>query len=335
MKPEADAASPAELVILDVGHGNAAVVHENSTNLLIDAAIGSHVLEYLRQRSITTIDLVVLSHSDQDHIGGLIGLLNAGIRVKSVRLNSDSEKVSETWRDLIVSLEDARRNGDLNFSIGLTSGSLPVEGFESCRSEIVAPTPRLAAFGAGGNDCKGRKITSNSISACIRLLFDDRPVAILTGDMDEIALDEALDARADMQAPVLVFPHHGGLSGTGDPNDFVARLLDAVKPETVVFSVGRAKYDNPRPEIVTAIKQFNAKAHIACTQLSTNCSETLATGARKNPFTIFSAGATKNSCCAGSIAVDLKTSSLASGTQAAHVNFVKRYVQTPLCGLKG
>lgn len=243
--------------------------------------------------------------------------------------------IRDTWRDLIFSLEDARRKGDLNFSVGLTSGLLPVEGFASCRSEIVAPTPGLAALGAGANDRKGRKITSNSISACIRLLFDDRPVAILTGDMDEIALDEALDAKADMQAPVLVFPHHGGLSGTGDPGEFVARLLDAVKPETVVFSVGRAKYDNPRPEIVSAVTQFNAKVHIACTQLSTNCAETLFSGTHKHPSTVFSAGAAKNTCCAGSIVVDLKTSGLALGTQAAHVNFVKDFVQTPLCRVKG
>lgn len=332
MTHSVDITSMYELVILDVGHGNAALVHEDSATLLVDTAIGSHVLEYLRRRSITAIDVVVLSHADQDHIGGLIGILNAGIRVGSVRLNADAEKASETWRDLVFSLEDARQNGDLEFSVGLSSGPLRVAGFRLCQSEIVSPTPAIAALGVGACDRAGRKITSNSISACIRVLFEKRPVALLASDVDEIALDEVLASGANLDAPVLVFPHHGGLPGVADPATFAGRLLNAVQPATVVFSIGRAKHENPRPEIVSTILKLHPDAHVACTQLSTRCAEVVpATVPNNGVRSVFSAGAAKNICCAGSLIVDLRTSRIAPRILEAHSNFISSAAKTPLC----
>lgn len=325
-------ARTSELVILDVGHGNAAIIHEDSHTVLIDTALGSHVLEYLDQRKISTLDLVVLSHSDQDHIGGLMAILNAGIRVGLVLLNTDSEKQSAIWGDLIISLEDARRRGDMDFKVGLSSGKLPVSNLKHCELEIVSPTPGLAAMGPGSFDRNKTKITSNSISACIRLLFDKKPIALLASDMDAIALDEALGAKAEMQAKVLVFPHHGGLPGASAP-EFTAKLLTAVKPESVIFSLGRAKHDNPRPEIINVITNSNPAIILACTQLSTHCAKVLPTNPRKYDFPIYSAGAVKNSCCAGSIVIDLNTSSIDKSIITDHKEFVDGHVPNPLCRL--
>ena len=324
-------AGTAELVILDVGHGNAAVIHENSTSVLIDAAAGSHVLEYLRRRAITELRLVVLSHSDQDHIAGLIALLGQEYESTPFRLNADSEKGSQLWRDLIFSLEDARLAGSLAFDVGLSSGPLPVDRFRACRLEILGPTPLLAAPGAGGKDRQERKITSNSISACIRVLYAEKPVVILTGDMDQIALDELIHASAVLTAPVLVFPHHGGLAGEGEPVEFTTKLLRSVVPDTVVFSIGRHKHDNPRPEIVSAILAANARVHVACTQLSKRCSDVQMSTQLQHLSTAFSAGASKNLCCAGTIVVDLVRPGIAPEVKAAHVMFVKEFVPTPLC----
>jgi beta-lactamase superfamily II metal-dependent hydrolase len=333
MSSMSDHARTAELVILDVGHGNAAVIHENAHTILIDTALGSHVLEYLQQRKINSLDLIVLSHSDQDHIGGLMAILNAGIHVGLVLLNTDSEKQSTIWGDLIISLEDARRNGDIDFKVGLSSGKLPVDDLKHCELEIISPTPGLAAMGPGSFDRNKRKITSNSISACIRLLFDKKPIALLASDMDAVALDEALAAKAEMQAKVLVYPHHGGLPGASAPEEFTAKLLAAVKPDSVIFSLGRAKHDNPRPEIINAITNSNPAIILACTQLSTQCAKVLPTNLRKYHFPIYSAGAVKNSCCAGSIVIDLNTSNIDQNIINGHKDFVDGHVPNPLCRL--
>ncbi len=324
--------SAAELVILDVGHGNAAVVQENARTILIDAAAGSHVLEYLRQRSITSLDLVILSHSDQDHIGGLIAILNAGIRVGLVLLNTDSLKNTAIWEDLLYSLDDARRRGELDFQVGLSVRKLSVDGLNHCHLEIVSPSPALAARGPGAIYRNGKRITTNSISACIRVLYDQKPIAFLAGDIDTIALDDAIGAGTNMEAKLLVFPHHGGLPGADSPEEFTVKLLEAVKPETVIFSHGRAKHDNPNPQIIETIKSSDSSIRVLCTQLSTRCAESLPTQARQYP--VFAAGAIKSSCCAGSIVVNLPTSDIDQCILEDQAKFIRDHVPSPLCRIQ-
>jgi beta-lactamase superfamily II metal-dependent hydrolase len=320
--------STPSLTVLDVGHGNAGIVREAGVSILIDAARRNHVLEYLRRESIGTIDLVVISHSDLDHIEGLVGLLSAGVRIKKVRLNGDADKSTEAWRDLVFALEDARRAGEIAFEVGLSVGTLAVEGLSKCQLDVVAPTPGLAALGVGARDRHERRITSNTISACIRVLYDGTPVALLTGDMDEVSLDDSIEARTDLRAPVLVFPHHGGRPGTANSTAFAQKLMDAVKPDTVLFSIGRVPHENPRPEIVSVVRALGV--YIACTQLSTHCTDVLDGLSSEHLADVHSAGATKRHCCAGTVVISLEATSTRFGTMERHTRFVKS-VKTPMC----
>ena len=88
---------------------------------------------------------------------------------------------------------------------------------------------------------------------------------------------------------------------------------------------------NPRPEIVGAIRKFNNKVHVVCTQLSIHCAKTIAEGVGTGCSKVFSAGSQKNACCAGSVVFDLNTLDFSHGIKEAHINFVMKYVATPLC----
>lgn len=320
-----------ELMILDVGHGNAAVLHEGESTLVIDAACRSYILEYLKARQIASLDLVILSHSDMDHIAGLLAILGAGIGVKIVILNSDPGKDSAIWRDLVFGLEDARTRGELEFKVGLSSGPLDVTGLNRCKLEITGPTPALAAIGVGARDRRERKITSNSISACIRVFYEGTPVALLAGDIDGVALDAMLDSKQDLSAHILVFPHHGGLPGKTDPTVFSRALLSAVEPDSVIFSTGRGKHDTPRPEILDAILAHSKEIYVACTQLSARCSEQPPSSAMSHLSGVSSAGAGSNTCCSGSISIGLQSTAISSPDREAHRDFIRQSVPTPLC----
>ena len=77
------------LAILDVGHGNSAILIDSEGVVVIDTGLGSSLLEYLEESGVTTIDAVLISHADEDHIGGLVQLLSSSkFRVRSVRLNT-------------------------------------------------------------------------------------------------------------------------------------------------------------------------------------------------------------------------------------------------------
>ncbi len=109
------------LTILDVGHGSCAILAEAGRIIVFDAGPKSGLLEFLRQHQIDTIDLVMISHADRDHIEGLIAILGTNaIAVKTVRLNTDSLKGSDLWDDLLFELDSLQKQGKTDFSPALT-----------------------------------------------------------------------------------------------------------------------------------------------------------------------------------------------------------------------
>src|SRR3546814_4081204 len=89
------------------------------------------------------------------------------------------------------------------------------------------------------------------------------------GVMHDIGLDQSLAAVVVLSANVFVFARQGGLPGGSDPAAFARKLLDAVKPRSVIFSNGKGRHDNPRPEIIAPVREWGCT--IACTQLSERC----------------------------------------------------------------
>ena len=109
------------LYILDVKHGNSAVLIDDSGTIVIDAGLGSELLDFLQRNKITKIDVLILSHADQDHIGGAMSLLSSkDIEIKDVYLNTDSQKGSLSWDDLAYTLWDHHKRHQVNFEPSIT-----------------------------------------------------------------------------------------------------------------------------------------------------------------------------------------------------------------------
>lgn len=312
------------LDIIDVGHGNSAVLRNCGVNVVFDAAPGGALVSYMVEHGINSVDLFVLSHADYDHIGGLIALLNSGIRIGKVIVNSDGTKGSETWRDLLFALDDAQRRGVVEFEIGITEGKLEVPGLKDCTLEVLSPSRALAGLGAGGKSRCGRTITSNTISAVVRVKQGDRGVALLAGDMDSVALTELEEHKLEMNADLLVYPHHGGLPGEGDVSRFVERLCGKVEPKVVVFSNGRGRYDNPREEVVNAVKRVIGAGYICCTQLSERCAEHHPDNLPRKKF----------KHCAGRITTNIEGGNIVYSSKDSHDAFVGRLSEIPMCVFK-
>lgn len=319
------------LTVLDVGHGNCAVLIETGRIVVFDAGPKSGLLEFLLQNQIKAIDLVLISHADADHIGGLIALLATNsFEIRMVRLNTDSLKGSDTWDDLVFELDGLQRQGKLNFSPVLTDADNGQFNSTDVQVEILGPTTYLAAKGPGGKDHYGRRITTNSISAVIRLIYKGMPLVLLTGDMDLIGLEELLRVGKSMMAPVVVFPHHGGNAGV-EMTTFSEKLYDQVKPEQVVFSIGRGKYGTPMPEVIEVARRMNAKVKISCTQLSERCSAAVPSVEQKHLSAVFATGRDNRHCCAGSITIPLDPTKTSFPIWQGHQDFITSSAPNALC----
>jgi beta-lactamase superfamily II metal-dependent hydrolase len=318
------------LTILDVGHGNCAVLEHGERTVVLDCGPKTGLLEYLTARGVQTLDVVLISHADEDHIAGLIAVLASGLfDVRCVRLNTDSLKGSAIWDDLAEELSVRQRNGNLDFRPSLTDADNGEFDAAGVVIEILGPTTYLATKGPGSRDFFNHRISTNSISAVIRLHYNDVPQVLLAGDMDTVSLDELRRVARPMDARSLIFPHHGGRAGS-NMTTFSQMLFDLVRPSQVFFSIGRGLHGTPLPEVIEQARSRHG-LYVACTQLSERCSANNLPGTSQHIGTAFANGRNSNSCCAGTVIISLVTGAMVEPQQEAHQGFISANVLTALC----
>lgn len=211
-----------EVVVLDVGQGLAVAIHAQGANYLVDVGRDFHVsrvlMPYFRQRGITRLDHVVISHGDADHAGGLRPMLEAmPVDAISVQRN-DAERWIPGYID----------SGNL---------SPGCRGQQTSRWGVL----RVSRFGVGK-----RTFNNTNNRSCVLLLEYAGVRILLPGDIEwgreqQLLLDPQLSEPVD----ILVAPHHGSRTSSG------AAWVQQLKPRWVVFSAGyRNRYGHPAPEVV-------------------------------------------------------------------------------------
>lgn len=296
-----------ELIILDVGHGNCALLRDTEGTVLIDCPPGSVLPETLSHLGIEEISHILISHADQDHIAGIPQLLlNKSIKVNNIHLNSDWLRDTEIWRDVLSALSDARQRSGVNVEAQLTTSTTGRLDVGQVSIQVLAPSPVLALAGVSGRDLAGRRLHANSMSAVISLGYDTRRVAILAADLDQTGLDNLLKETEDLQADILVFPHHGGRPGSGvDSKAFAQQLCSLVQPKLVIFSIDRKLHKNPDDEIVEGVLLATLETHILCTQLSEKCAVNLPDANLVHLSGLPAKGLMSKKCCGGTILIEV------------------------------
>jgi hypothetical protein len=113
--------------------------------------------------------------------------------------------------------------------------------------------------------------------------------------------------------------------------EFAAKLYDQVKPQQVLFSIGRGQYKTPIPEVVAVARRMIADVRIACTQLSEHCAASEPKVDHTHIGSTFDAGRDKRHCCAGSITIALSPGGRAFPIWQAHQDFITSFAPNALC----
>lgn len=334
--PSQSGSSEGELAvtILDVGHGNSAIVRDGSRCAVIDAADDTTHAE-LERIGCDALEEVIVSHVDNDHIAGMNQLLlDPKWPLGRVRINTDASKSTKAWIHLQQTLQlladDKRTAGILPVR---TDTGIPIR-VGRAELEVCHPRTVMALAGPQARDPRFGKVTSNTMAAVVRVLLDGAEAVLLASDIDGVGLRDLLNHGRELRAEVLVFPHHGGLPGSAEPVAFARSLTAAVDPRLVVFSMGTSgRTANPRPDIIKGVREAAPDAHIACTQLSVHCH-----GAGSLPTSeghlseAMARGRSENRCCAGSIVVTHTGDGFRyTPPLPHHGRFVLDSVSDPLC----
>ncbi len=216
--------SSLRVIFLDVGQGDAILLSSGSNQLLIDTGKNGRALlsglgEYVPFWD-RTIEMVLLTHPDQDHIGALPDLLDR-YRV-SLLLSADIPEETAVGRAVRTSVESHRIRRIAPFR-GLSVTIGPGVTLETIFPEIEMPF-------------RPKYTNESSVVALLSVGADS---FLFTGDLpkEEIVLPER-DIR------VLKVSHHGSKYSTSDV------FLDRMKPEEAVISVGKNSYGHPAPEVL-------------------------------------------------------------------------------------
>ena len=317
--------------IVDVGHGNCAVATDGKRTIVVDAGLGNTLVDFSLHRGITSVDAVFVSHADDDHIGGLQQLLlHQAITVRHLYLNPDHRQ-TRAFVQLRRSIETARlEKRTLRVHPSLTTTDSQKLG--DIGIGVLSPLPENALSTVHGRDLKGLRLSPHAMSAVLMITNSDRPVALLPGDLDEHGLDLLLKSQEAKTAPLLVFPHHGGLAESRNLGRFAEQLYTAVRPHYVVFSTGRFRHGTPRAEIVAAIRRIAGEnVHFACTELSEWCAQKLPRFQPSHLTPDPAHGKSERYCCAGTMTITVGEDELFVPDRLQHSEFKRMYARSGLC----
>lgn len=230
------------VAVLDVGQADSIIVRAPSgRTMLVDAGNSSRdarevILPYLEQHGIRRLDMVVLTHPDQDHVGGLPEVLQ-GVAVGRF-LDSAQPSTNRAYqRSLEVALERNIPSERARFPT--TTLDLGPE----ISAQLLSPQEPLLRSGESSD---------NNNSVVLRLRFGETAV-LLTGDLEREGEARLLASGQDLRSQVLKVPHHGGSTGSS------AAFLDAVKPEAALISAGASNsYGHPHAATLTRLQRQGA-----------------------------------------------------------------------------
>jgi beta-lactamase superfamily II metal-dependent hydrolase len=224
---------------LDVGQGDAFLI-ESPTGIqaLVDTGPPNKILSQLAgvmPQADRSIDLIFISHSDQDHIGGIVDVLEnysvgtifeSGVEVDSQTFQNFKKLIQEkNIKDLI-----ARKGTRIDMGDGAVI-------------EILFPDRDVSDW------------DTNEASIVMRLVYGENSI-LFTGDAPietekRILAENSIES---LESDILKVSHHGSKTSTG------SEFLEVVKPKFALISVGlKNKFGHPKQEILDLLNDFGAQ----------------------------------------------------------------------------
>lgn len=217
---------------IDVGQGDSILIESpNDAYMLIDGGdkgSGDEVVAYLDAQGIDTLDYVVATHPDADHIGGLIDVL----KEKEIEHWIDSGKAhtSQTYLEMLSLIDEK----DIDFIVPQIDDTID---FDDALDVVVLQADEDAS-------------DNNEASVVLKVTYNDRSFLFAA----DAGVKKEKDMLAqDIDADVLKAGHHG--SNTSSSEAFIK----AVSPEVTILSYGEGnKYGHPHAEVTNLLEKYNS-----------------------------------------------------------------------------
>lgn len=236
--PPSQAALTVKVHFINVGQGDAALIQTGNENILIDGGgkgKGDEVVAYLKKQKVKTLNAVVATHPDADHIGGLAYVIDK-MTVKKVYAPKISH-TTQAYKNFLTSVKKKK--------LKITTAKTGVEIYTKAKNislKFIAPVRSYA------------KSDLNNWSAVLLLKYG-KTSFLFTGDAEEEAEADMLAKGLIPRVDVLKVAHHGAKEAT------TQAFLKKAKPRYAVISVGKNAYGHPTSAVLNRLKAIKAKVY--------------------------------------------------------------------------
>lgn len=222
-----------QVYYLDVGQGDSIYVKTpNGDDILIDGGKndkGDDVVAFLHKYHVDDLEVMIATHPDADHIGGLDTVLQ-NMKVESVYMPRVTH-TTKTFEDFVVAVKEE----GLKLKEAKGGVSLGLQGVDA---HFVSPVTSY------DNDL-------NSSSAVLRVTNGENNF-LFTGDATVESEQDMIASGQDIHADVLKLGHHGANTSTSEA------FLSQVQPKFAIVSAGKDnQYGHPTAEILQRMREHN------------------------------------------------------------------------------
>ncbi len=239
--PEPLVQTGCEVHILSVGKADAILILADGRAMLIDAGYrhnAAEVVSYIRERGVSKLDYVILTHGDKDHVGGMAEVLKT-FEIGQVLLCPKKEN-SEYYSDMVNVISQK--------NISFTSPAVGTEfTLGGAKFQTLSPGPKALKEGS-----------DNDASIAVRLVYGSRSF-LLMGDALSTTEKELIDSSYTIRSDVLKTGHHGKNDATNK------KFLKAVQPKYAIITCGETDGTDesgvPDTKVLELLGDFNVKTY--------------------------------------------------------------------------
>lgn len=217
-----------EIHFLDVGQGDSVLIRSSKGFVVLIDGGGPqsenrfHLNRYLKSRSISRINALILSHPHSDHLGGFLSLFDEFL-IDSIFM-TEAEHSSQLYTDWLKTIE--YHNPDIYF---------PYRGDKIMIGDLI--------FEVIHPDDINLYSSLNNSSISLILNYEGLST-LFTGDIEKVVESSIINSRLLNEIDILKVAHHG--SDTSTKPEF----LKYISPKIAVISVGENNFNHPSLETI-------------------------------------------------------------------------------------
>lgn len=227
---------------LNVGEGDSILIETpEGENILVDTGnfiSGYKVVKYLKQNNIYTLDHLIFTHPDLDHIGGAFFVLQM-LKVKNVYDNGQNLAELVKYSDIYRWYEELVRK-DKGYKTLRAKDIIFLDGLTL---RVLWPPPSFTPSDFNAN-------------SLVIMLEYGRFRCLLTADLTIPGERKILEEKVDIKADILKIGHHGASDAS------CKEFLTAVSPRVAIISVNKANSRGyPAEEVISRLKKTGIKLY--------------------------------------------------------------------------